>query len=533
MTRLACVRLGVACLVKLIVVMPVASAPAAADPLTPEQQRGKQIYLNGSTSSGRAVTALIDKEAIEVPGAAAPCASCHGDDGLGRPEGGIVPPNITWGHLTKTYGHHHPNGRKHPAFTEKTLAVAIIEGLDPAGNKLEAAMPRYSMAEPDIADLVAYLKRLDTDRPPGVTEDTITVGTLLPLQGPLAEIGQAMRAVMTACFEEVNAHGGIYNRKLKLEVSEYAEVPGDAAATNFRRLIDGRHVFALVSAFSVGAEKELAAFMESVAVPLVGPFTLLPQDDSGLNRFTFYLFSGVEDQARVLLDFAAQKLPLSNPRVAVVYPGAGPFLGVVDAITAQVKKHQWSPVERLGYFHDQFDPARLVRELRGRDIEVVFFLGSGGELRAWMEEAKNQRWTPYVLLSGPLAGKDIFDLPPDFAKDKIFLAYPTLPSDQTRAGVTEFKALQEKYQLSGRHLAAQISAFSAAKILIEGLKLVGKDLSREKLVGALEGIREFDTGLTPRITYGPNRHIGARGAYVVTVDSEKNTLVPVSAWVTP
>jgi len=219
--------------------------------------------------------------------------------------------------------------------------------------------------------------------------------------------------------------------------------------------------------------------------------------------------------------------------VAVVYPGAGPFLGVVDAITAQVKKHQWSPVERLGYFHDQFDPARLVRELRGRDIEVVFFLGSGGELRAWMEEAKNQRWTPYVLLSGPLAGKDIFDLPPDFAKDKIFLAYPTLPSDQTRAGVTEFKTLQEKYQLSGRHLAAQISAFSAAKILIEGLKLVGKDLSREKLVGALEGIREFDTGLTPRITYGPNRHIGARGAYVVTVDSEKNTLVPVSAWVTP
>jgi ABC-type branched-subunit amino acid transport system substrate-binding protein len=517
----------------IVLLMLAISTPAVADLLTPEQQRGKQIYLNGSSSSGRAVTALIGKVAIETPSAAAPCASCHGDDGLGRPEGGIAPANITWEHLAKSYGHHHPNGRKHTAFTEKTLATAIIEGLDPAGNKLEAAMPRYAMAEPDMADLVAYLKRLETDRPPGVTEDMVTLGTLLPLQGRLAEMGQAMRAVMTACFDEVNARGGIYNRRLKLEVSEYPEAQGEAAITNLRRLIDGREVFALVGAFAVGAEKELAALVENETVPLVGPFTLSPQADSGVNSFTFYIFSGVEDQARVLLDYAAQKLPLSNPRVAVVYPGAGPFLGVVDAIAAQVKKHQWSPVDKLGYLRDQFVPARFVPELRGRDIDVVFFLGSGEELRAWMEEAGKRHWTPYVFLSGPLAGKDILDLSPDFAKDKIFLAYPTLPTDQTRAGVMEFKALQEKYHLTRGHLAAQISAFSAAKVLIEGLKLVGKDLSREKLVRAFEAVREFDTGLTPRITYGPNRHVGALGAYIVTVDPEKNTLVPVSAWITP
>ena len=189
---------------------------------------------------------------------------------------------------------------------------------------------------------------------------------------------------------------------------------------------------------------------------------------------------------------------------------------------------------RRAYRHDRFDPAQFVRNLRGRDSDMVFFLGSGGELRAWLQEAGKQRWTPYVFVPGLLAGKDILDLPPSLAKDKkIFLAYPTLPSSQTHTGALEFKALQEKYQLSGRHLAAQISAFSAAKILLEGLKLAGKDLSREKLVGALEGMREFDTGLTPRITYGPNRHIGAKGAYVVVMDPRNNRLIPVSDWITP
>ena len=38
-----------------------------------------------------------------------------------------------------------------------------------------------------------------------------------------------------------------------------------------------------------------------------------------------------------------------------------------------------------------------------------------------------------------------------------------------------------------------------------------KRLSREKMVTALEDLYEFDTGLTPPITYDPNRRIGARG----------------------
>jgi ABC-type branched-subunit amino acid transport system substrate-binding protein len=80
-------------------------------------------------------------------------------------------------------------------------------------------------------------------------------------------------------------------------------------------------------------------------------------------------------------------------------------------------------------------------------------------------------------------------------------------------------------------VAAQISAYSAAKILVEALKRAGKDVSREKLIQILEGFYDYSSGLTPPITFGPNRRVGAMGAYVVTVNLKEKQFLPASGWV--
>ena len=54
----------------------------------------------------------------------------------------------------------------------------------------------------------------------------------------------------------------------------------------------------------------------------------------------------------------------------------------------------------------------------------------------------------------------------------------------------------------------------------------------DKLITTLEGLYEYDTGLMPRITFGPNRRIGALGAYVVTIDPEKKLFPARLEWVT-
>jgi len=38
---------------------------------------------------------------------------------------------------------------------------------------------------------------------------------------------------------------------------------------------------------------------------------------------------------------------------------------------------------------------------------------------------------------------------------------------------------------------------------------------------------QWETGVTPPLTFGPNRRIGARGAHVMTLDLENESMTPV------
>src|SRR5689334_12381328 len=175
---------------------------SAQTPLTPQESRGKEIYLLGTAKSGKDILAYIGESSLEVPGSSMACANCHGMTGQGKPEGGIDPSNITWEALTKPYGITHASGRKHSAYTARGLELAITRGVDPAGNKLLNAMPRYQMSKDDLADLVVYLKRLGSDLDPGVSDNKISIGTTLPPSGPLAEMGAAVKDVVNAYFAE-------------------------------------------------------------------------------------------------------------------------------------------------------------------------------------------------------------------------------------------------------------------------------------------------------------------------------------------
>ena len=135
-----------------------------------------------------------------------------------------------------------------------------------------------------------------------------------------------------------------------------------------------------------------------------------------------------------------------------------------------------------------------------------------------------------VFLPGTTGAAAVYEAPAGF-DGKIFLSFPTAPTDQTEEGLKEFRALAGKYNFSSQYRAAQVSVYSAVKILVEALKRAGKNLSREELIKSLEGLYEYSTGLTPAITYGPNRRIGAMGAYVVTVDLQKKQFLPASGWI--
>jgi ABC-type branched-subunit amino acid transport system substrate-binding protein len=505
-----------------------ATAAAATNILTPQEKRGKQIYVQGTSARGGEILAYLGDAALEVPGSAMACANCHGLNGEGKPEGGVIPSNLTWEALTKPYGVTHAGGRTHPPYTERAIELALTKGLDPAGNRLLTVMPRYQMTREDIADLTAYLKRLGKERESGVSDNSIIIGTLVPAKGDLTGIGQAIKAVLTAFFTEVNSQGGIYNRKIELKFVETADTPV-ATTAQVRRFVQDERVFALTGAFTAGADKEIAALMNELEVPMVGPFTLYPQVGYPLNRHVFYLLSGAEGQARALVNFASKRLAEEKTGALIVYPENESSNAVKEAIKDQCQKSGCGPLQAYGYNRASFDAPALAGKLRQSNKNAVFFLGTGEEALALMREADKLGWSPSIYLQGTV-GPGMFDAPSRFNR-KIFLPFPTSPADQTAEGITEFRALASKYNLPARHLAAQVSAYSAAKILVEALKRSGKDISREKLIETLEGLNQYGTGLTPAVTYGPNRRIGAMGAYVITIDLEKKEFQPASPWV--
>lgn len=502
-----------------------------AAPLNPEQRRqqiarGQQIYTAGTSPAGGPITAVMSDEGVEVPASAVPCASCHGRDGKGRPEGGVTPSDLTWAVLTKPYGVTHPSGRKHPPYDARLLKRAISLGVDPAGNKLHVAMPRFRMSFQDMEDLVAYIQQLGTGADPGVSESSLRIGVLLPPAGTLNGMGAAVRAALTARCEQLNTQGGIYGRRLE---PRFLELPASVAGQ--RRawtadFLEREQVFASVASFLAGADAELAGLFQEKEIPLVGPFTLYPRESFPLNHYVFYLLPGIEAQGQTLVRFARSRWE-GKSRVAVVAPLEDELDGAVEAVRKAAAMTGWPApltvrLQRSSGIQD-------LQPLKEAEADLVFFLGSGPEARTLLQTADRIAWHPRLLATAAAADGSLFAAPAAF-DGKIFVALPTSPGGLDPEAAASYRALAVGAKLPTGNLSAQLSTLAAADLLIEALQRAGRDISREKLVEQLESFRDFASGYTPPLSYGPNRRLGARGAYVTRVDLKAKRLVPEGGW---
>lgn len=501
--------------------------------LSPEERRGKLIYHRGEDGAGRGdIKAVLGGDGLELPGASFTCANCHGPRGEGRQEGGLQPPAINWEALTSR--HVSPlTRRERPPYTEATLARALHAGLDSAGSPLHPGMPRYQMSAEQTSDLVAYLKRIGgaADAEPGVTDTALKVGAALPLSGPLARVGEGVRAALVAYFAEVNAGGGVYGRRFELVVEDSA---GEAAKTveATRKLVETDGVFALVASFEPRASAPTNEYVSRREVPLVGPTTLSPRLALPPNPYVFYLLPTFADQARALADFAAAKAAgqPQGARLAVVY-AAGEFdADALAGLRAQAKLRSLPLVAERPYDPAKFAAADVARELAAKKATHVFFFGGGESFAALARAMDEARLDAALLSSITMVGRGAFDLPPAVAA-RTYLAYPAaLPSAEDFA---EFESVMQKGGVEMRSPAFQAVAFAAAKTLVEATKLCGRQVDRASLVGALESLHDFRTGVVPPLTFGPNRRVGAVGSYVVGIDLAKKEYTPLGDWLVP
>ena len=100
---------------------------------------------------------------------------------------------------------------------------------------------------------------------PGVTATTITIGGTVPITGPAALFGSVGRGA-AAYFKYVNAHGGVYGRKIAYVYLDDAYDPAKTVQLT-RQLVEQNHVFAVFS--TIGTDNTIATtdYLNAAKVP--------------------------------------------------------------------------------------------------------------------------------------------------------------------------------------------------------------------------------------------------------------------------
>ena len=167
---------------------------------------------------------------------------------------------------------------------------------------------------------------------------------------------------------------------------------------------------------------------------------------------------------------------------------------------------------------NEFDPTDDARRLRAAGVEAVLFLGSGAEVAAFARVCESLDWTPTILTSGLVTDSGVTFAPSSF-RDRIYASFPVVPSPERNPQARVFSLFAQRHDLPTSQRNLQVWAYTAARLLEHGLSRAGRELSRDKLVGALEALYRFETGLTAPVTFGPNRRVGASEFEIVSLAS--------------
>lgn len=490
----------------------VAGAAGARGPLTPEQARGKQIYSTGTSPRGRLLEATILGD-IVLPADQHACVQCHRRDGRGGLEGGVEVPDIRWSQLFSPHGRMTLGGTVRPPYDEAALDRAIRDGVDPSDRELYGMMPRFNLEADDLADLRAYLRVLGNEAAPGAASDRVRIGALLPLDGPAGARGHQIAGLLGRFFDEVNGAGGVHGRTVELVVRDAGATP-EAALAAARSMIEGddEPVFAFVANSGAGADRRPLGWLARERVPVVGPLTLAR--GAPKRGTVFYLLAGLEDHGRALARFLRRDDPPG--RIAVVRAAGSAGQALARAFSDEAAALGLELVAAIDW--DESDPESVVGSLREAGADRVMLAGSAAVGRTLLTVGASGGWRPQLAVSRVLAG-DLSAV----ATAEVVSAGPGVAASEGSAGT---RLLERLLAEASRAHPPEVglrpgdrmmvtAAFAAAEVLVEILRRAGRDLDREAFVEQLRDLRDFETGVTPALAFGPNRRVGARGALVL------------------
>ncbi len=358
---------------------------------------------------------------------------------------------------------------------------------------------------------------------PGITPTQILIGSHQPLTGPAAPGYSEIAPASAAYFAYVNAHGGVYGRKI---VDKYLNDAYDptTTASDVRQLVLQDNIYALFDGLGTPTHLAAISFLNSEKVPDV----FVASGCECWNQPTTYpeTFGWQVDYVRegkILGQYVAQHF--KGKKVAFFYQddefGMDGVKGLDDEIPASMV------VSKQSYVDTNVNIAPQVAALRASGAQVVVSFSIPAFTALLKLNTLKLGYSPTLVVSN--VGSDAITLSgllESFAKQGgatvngnaltngiITDGYlPTL-GDMSNSWIALFSKIHQQYDPKTPFDGNVLYGEAVAYTFVQAMLKAGRNPTRQDLVSAIEGGLPQGPAVAP-YAYSSTDHSGITGAYM-------------------
>jgi branched-chain amino acid transport system substrate-binding protein len=345
----------------------------------------------------------------------------------------------------------------------------------------------------------------------GVTKDTILIGSYGPITGPAAFIGLGGRDGASIAIEQINAAGGINGRKLKMIFEDDAFSPAKAL-TAVKKLVEQDQVFMIVGLSGSNPTVGTLDYARETKIPNYIAIASAPQVTHPFNR---YLFRGASTESarfgEIYAEFLTQFLQVK--KIGILSGSDENAKNEADNTQKALDKWYGVKVEGRAEFKvGDKDFTSQILQMKQLNPDIVVAIGQTPEVSIIIRQMRELGLkTP--IYGGAAAVDQSIIINAGLAAEGYMGGWLTpVYLDSSHPDMLKFQEAFNKFLPNapkGRPNLYDIMGYTEMNVIAEGMRRAGPDLTREKLIEALETIKDYRVSeiASPR-TFTNWHHIG-------------------------
>jgi branched-chain amino acid transport system substrate-binding protein len=362
---------------------------------------------------------------------------------------------------------------------------------------------------------------------PGITPTTITIGSHQPLTGPAAPGYSEIAPASNAYFQYVNAHGGVYGRKIVYKYLDDAYNPTTTASV-VRQLVLQDNVYAVFNGLGTPTHLAAVSFLNAQKVPDV----FVATGCDCFNQPTLYpqTFGWQIDyirEGKILGQYVKQHF--AGKKIGYFYQNDEFGLDGVKGLNYEIPASM--VVSKQSYVPTNVNIAPQVAALRASGAQVVVAFSIPAFTALLKLNSLKLGFSPQLVVSG--TGSDPITL------SGLLEAYAkqggaTVNGNQLTNGLISdsylpplsasnswyvlFKKVHDQYDVKAPLDGNVIFGMAVAYTFVQAMLKAGRNPTRADLVSAIQGGLPQGPVVAP-FAYSSNNHAGATGAYIGVIQN--------------